>query len=1121
MMLRISIAVIACLPLLASAQWTIPPTVTNAAGSWTNTPGGGVVVPGPNVEPDTVKPGPATESWRRHVGQTGDAHGGIVMTPTNAALTGWALRYSATGRPYYAPVQASDLVTGYATNLVWMGEIESTGYWNDANAAATNAGSRLPTKDELVAKVLTDPAWINDLYWSGTETTPGNAYLVVAHDFDGYTKGQAIDTSKDAGYWAQAVRTVITTNTALDTFNAHTEQTTVAHGGIMRSASNTGTDGQVLLLNGSTGRPYWGDPETGSAAQSLLTSGVARVNGRYVSTNYTVTVSNGTWDGSTAILSKTGSVTIAANVPLSRWEYDHTTANGIGLTDLIEAGTWETNAHGLITRGDVYTVMIQAAFVSGAPSPDGGFATEISVSNLAVWTWGAAPLTGSTNDFQGIVTEFDDPATELNPVNLRTMQAAIGAIDTTPRTWANYDANGAPNRIDGVNMGGRRVYLDSQWSILGSGRYCALSYNGKDIFYISMSNQLLSVSQIIPGDLIRINVATNGATSKPWIEWTSDLVAGNWMEITNATSTYPVKTNGTYLMTFSNVWTSAFFRAVQASSNVSALVTTVPIDARGGLTLGGVTKTNWQAILQPITNMTITSTTNLTIINSSITNLSQYNYTSNWISTNVNITNSIVGMTEMPATWDADLIGTNSLDIKLGGMRMLEFTTNGTHVLNGGLYLGGVARTNWPDLVPGPQGEQGPAGVATTNLTIIQNTITNLTIQNGTNIYNAVDDSKWPTNQPFVAYLIWTNAGANSTTTNAGLITAIINTNSGSASGGVTNHNQLSGVLGNGSEHLSTAEVSRIPSVWGSNTTAYLTAYGTNQSWQPVAVNYQNNLQVTWTHQTNFTYQGISTQSFTVPAGVNVMQCKAWGAGGGGGTGVGGNGGFAAGSISVNAEDIIYIIVGGGGNRGISAYTNNPGLGGWPGGGSCPTNCGINYIGAGGGGYSAVSINSITNYVLIAGGGGGASASYSAPSGYGGAGGGTTGGSGDVGNGTTAALGGSLSTPGSGGTLNGYPSYQGGNGLGMLGGSGVYNTSTTQYRGGGGGGGYFGGGAGCTMAVGNGGQGGGGGSCFGIYVERGNNSADESYSSSWGMGGSQSASGASGAVVLRYYYNIP
>ncbi len=624
MMLRISIAVIVCLPFLASAQWTTPPTVTNAAGSWTNTPGSGVVVPGPNVEPDTVKPGPATESWRRHVGQTGDAHGGIVMAPTNAALTGWALRYSATGRPYYAPVQASDLVTGYTTNQ---------------------------------------------------------------------------DNS-------------ITTNTALDTFNAHVDQTTAAHGGIMRSASNPGANGQVLLLNGTTGRPYWGDPETGSAAQTLLTSGVARVNGRYASTNYTVTVSNGTWDGVTAILSETGSVTIAANVPLSRWEYDHTTANGIGLTDLIDAGTWETNAHGLITRGDVYTVMIQAAAVSGAPSPDGGFDTEITVSNLAVWTWGAAPLTGSTNDFQGIVTEIDDPATELNPVNLRTMQAAIVAINTAPGAWANYDANGAPNRIDGVNIGGRRVYLDSQWSLLGSGRYCALYYNGKDIFYISMSNQLLSVSQIIPGDLIRINVATNGVTSKPWIEWTSDLVAGNWMEITNATSTYPVKTNGTYLMTFSNVWTSAFFRTVQASSNVSALVATVPIDARGGLTLGSVTRTNWPAILQPVTNISMTITTNLNIMTMTITNIGgggggigsftnvQINgvthsngvvigdsETTTWVQDSNGVWRVQSWSSVMPSTWDGDLIGTNSLDIKVGGMRMLEFTTNGIIMHHGTIQM--------------------------------------------------------------------------------------------------------------------------------------------------------------------------------------------------------------------------------------------------------------------------------------------------------------------------------------------------------------------------------------------------------------------------------------------------
>lgn len=79
----------------------------------------------------------------------------------------------------------------------------------------------------------------------------------------------------------------------------------------------------------------------------------------------------------------------------------------------------------------------------------------------------------------------------------------------------------------------------------------------------------------------------------------------------------------------------------------------------------------------------------------------------------------------------------------------------------------------------------GGGGGGGTNIIISQTsvTVTNLTVsQGGTNvtIYQAEDGSKWPTNQPFVTAFSWTNAGVNSTVTNGGLITAVINTNSGS-----------------------------------------------------------------------------------------------------------------------------------------------------------------------------------------------------------------------------------------------------------------------------------------------------------------------------------------------------
>lgn len=118
----------------------------------------------------------------------------------------------------------------------------------------------------------------------------------------------------------------------------------------------------------------------------------------------------------------------------------------------------------------------------------------------------------------------------------------------------------------------------------------------------------------------------------------------------------------------------------------------------------------------------------------------------------------------------------NSNSVRIGN------GSNLTWHLRGGIWYPDV-----PILV-GPQGEQGLPGTAVTNITVQTNLtltsviITNLTIVQGTNVslYYATDESKWSTNQPFVSSFIWTNAGENATVTNAGVITAIINTNSGS-----------------------------------------------------------------------------------------------------------------------------------------------------------------------------------------------------------------------------------------------------------------------------------------------------------------------------------------------------
>jgi hypothetical protein len=198
-----------------------------------------------------------------------------------------------------------------------------------------------------------------------------------------------------------------------------------------------------------------------------------------------------------------------------------------------------------------------------------------------------------------------------------------------------------------------------------------------------------------------------------------------------------------------------------------------------------------------------------------------------------------------------------------------------------------------------------------------------------------------------------------------------------------------------------------------------------------------------------FSYTG-SDQSWTVPAGVNYIFAKVWGAGGGHGRAGGwsygadgGGGGHSRGLIPVTPGTSLTIKVGQGGRTAAFGA-------GYGGGGAAGVNSDITYGGTGGGG--AYIFNASTP-LIIAGGGGGGGSSRVWTGLIGGAGGGIVGQQGQSpydgktghgGTGGTQSAGGQSTSVG-GSTIGSQ--YQGG------------NSSTSSY-GGGGGGGYYGGGGG-------------------------------------------------------------
>ena len=229
-----------------------------------------------------------------------------------------------------------------------------------------------------------------------------------------------------------------------------------------------------------------------------------------------------------------------------------------------------------------------------------------------------------------------------------------------------------------------------------------------------------------------------------------------------------------------------------------------------------------------------------------------------------------------------------------------------------------------------------------------------------------------------------------------------------------------------------------------------------------------------------YTYTG-ADQTFVVPAGVNYIYAKLWGAGGGAGLqggftngADGGGGGHTRGIFPVTPGATIYVKVGSGGYTSNSTNTVY-------GGGDTGAGTGDNRYSGMGGGYCGIFNGSVSfaNALAIAGGGGGGGSSNTnwilSP---GGAGGGAQAQRGQaVSSPATAGGGASTNAGGTAGTGNSSGANAG---TQLTGG----NSGTNNY-GGGGGGGLYGGGAGGYTNVSNYIMaGGGGGSGYAISTGR-------------------------------------
>ena len=251
-------------------------------------------------------------------------------------------------------------------------------------------------------------------------------------------------------------------------------------------------------------------------------------------------------------------------------------------------------------------------------------------------------------------------------------------------------------------------------------------------------------------------------------------------------------------------------------------------------------------------------------------------------------------------------------------------------------------------------------------------------------------------------------------------------------------------------------------------------------------------------HANSQTFNGLGSNTLTVPANVIRISYTMYGGGGGGGyntnsiSGAGTNGIEVSGNFFTTPGNVLYIYVGAGGGGGY--YGGGGGGAGYAGGGGGMG--GQSNGGGGGGGGSSAIFDDSGNFLIAYASGGAGGAGAGAGSTSGGSGGTNIGGSAGTGNGN-AGTSGTLFAGGNGGDVS--------NSLGGSGGSGnTGGTGGQSTYGGGGGGGYGGGGGGATGSSsvgGNGGSNGAGGTTNDFSAGAGGDSGTAGLSSSGGNGG--------------------
>ena len=262
---------------------------------------------------------------------------------------------------------------------------------------------------------------------------------------------------------------------------------------------------------------------------------------------------------------------IVATSPLltngvAQWSADHEGDFAPYYEISFDGSSW-TNAY--VTTNEVY---FRVGLYESVPPPGTPSAT---ISNIIARSFTRPDLYGNVFDIASQILLTDTPTLGSDGRQVATKAYVDGITPSADLSkWAEYPA------IEDIKADGKRIILGGGWAIQEENGFGFLSYAdvwaSTNMLVISHDGSPIitaepgigglhinSISIDSETDIVTLLISTNGVVSEPFIQYTANLMAIDWQIYPLLTNTYPIVTNGSYMVQFNQPETdTGFFRAM-------------------------------------------------------------------------------------------------------------------------------------------------------------------------------------------------------------------------------------------------------------------------------------------------------------------------------------------------------------------------------------------------------------------------------------------------------------------------------------------------------------------------------------------------------------------------------